>query len=156
MRRAFAKLLAPVALVGLFALGPASSAFSEDAQFEDVQSEGSQIAAAGASDEQPSVKSLNTTPVDGTSSQAAGSENPLVRKLTAARPNENLVICIAGCFSGRDRVVYAQPIERSSISAKSPAGPDHSGVGKQSANGNLNGTSGLALKTIEPPRVRMN
>ena len=61
-----------------------------------------------------------------------GPNNGLVRKLMAARPNEDLIICVAGCFSGRDRVVYAQPTEKQ-IPKAAAANPN--------APANLNGAS---------------
>lgn len=96
-------------LAGFLALVPAASAIAEDAEFENVSSDGSQIVPAGAAAE---PKKLNTVPDDGLGPDLAkGTDSRLVRQLLAARPNEDLIICIAGCFSGRDRVVYAQPIE---------------------------------------------
>jgi hypothetical protein len=35
----------------------------------------------------------------------------IVREITAKRPKEDLVICIAGCVGKQDRVVFAQPTE---------------------------------------------
>jgi hypothetical protein len=113
MRRAFAKSLAPAGLVALVALLSAGGAFSEDAQ-----SGTAQIATAAISDGQAATKNLNSVPIDGFESPNGIESSRLVRQLTAARPNEDLVICIAGCFSGRDRVVYAQPIDRSAQTAK--------------------------------------
>lgn len=35
----------------------------------------------------------------------------VVREITAKRPHEDLVICIAGCVEKQERVVFAQPAE---------------------------------------------
>jgi hypothetical protein len=122
MRRALAGSFALAISAALMAMALSNGAFSEDAQFEDVQTDGSQIVAAGAADEQPASKNLNTVPIDGLGPQVAkGADSRLVRQLMAARPNEDLVICVAGCFSGRDRVVYAQPIDKTAATSRKPA-----------------------------------
>lgn len=146
MRHAFAKSLVPVCVAALIALVPIKGAFSEDAQFENAESEGSQIVAAGISSEEPSAKNLNTVPLDGFSSNIGnGGESRLVRQLMAARPNEDLVICIAGCFSGRDRVVYAQPIDKTAGTSKPTS---VSVLNKQAANGASDGTSGAIAQSL--------
>ena len=112
MRPAFAKPLASAGAAILFALASVNGALAEDAQFEDAQSDGTQIVAAGAADERLPQKNLNSVPLDGFGSQADIGSTPLILQLTAARPNEDLVICVAGCFTDRDRVVYAKPADR--------------------------------------------
>jgi len=93
---------------------PLTGALAEDAEMDSASTEGSQLDPAGpAADPQNTANNLNTVPEDGMSSQnLGGRDNLLVRQLIAARPNEDLVICVAGCFSGRDRVVYAQPADK--------------------------------------------
>jgi hypothetical protein len=145
MRPALANSLASAGIAVLLALTSANGAFAEDAQFEHVESDSTQIAAAGAADERLPAKNLNSVPLDGLSSQAGkGPDSPLIRQLMAARPNEDLVICVAGCFSGRDRVVYAQPIDRE---AHAKSGALAAG-GKQSANGASDGTSGSVTQSL--------
>jgi hypothetical protein len=145
MRPALANSLASAGVAVLLALTSANGAFAEDAQFENVESNGTQIAAAGAEDAQLPAKNLNSVPLDGLSSQAGkGPDSPLIRQLMAARPNEDLVICVAGCFSGRDRVVYAQPIDRE---ARVKPGALAAG-GKQSANGASDGASGSVTQSL--------
>jgi len=139
MRRAFAKSLAPAGLVALCALLSAGGAFSEDAQ-----SGVAQIATAAISGEQP-AKNLNSVPIDGFEDANGVESSRLVRQLTAARPNEDLVICIAGCFSGRDRVVYAQPIDRSAQAAN--AAPV-SVLNAHAENGASDGTSGDIIRSL--------
>lgn len=149
MRPALAKSLASAGIAVFLALGSASSTFAEDAQFEDVDSDGTQIVAAGAVDEQLPAKNLNSVPLDGFSSQAANSPNsPLVRQLVAARPSEDLVICIAGCFSGRDRVVYAQPVDREAHAKPKTV----AAISKQGANGASDGTSGSVAQSLRGSR----
>lgn len=131
MRSAFAKPLASAAAV-LFALASANGVLAEDAQFDDVESDGTQIVAAGAAPDQRPVKNLNSVPLDGFGVQAGMGSSVLVRQLSAARPNEDLVICVAGCFSGRDRVVYAQPIDRQA----------RANMASAAATGASDGTSG--------------
>lgn len=145
MRPALAKPLASAGVAVLFALASASVACAEDAQFEDVQTDGAQIVAAGAADEQLPEKNLNSVPIDGFSSQVRNSpRSALVRQLSAARPNEDLVICVAGCFSDRDRVVYAQPIDRQAQAKADTTGA----IGKQSSNGASDGTSGSIAQNL--------
>jgi hypothetical protein len=135
MRRAFAKSLFSAGVVAVLALVSASEAFSEDAQIINAPNHGPQVIAARET-EQPAEKNLNTVPVDELSSRdIAGPDSSLVRRLMAARPNEDLVICVAGCFSGRDRVVYAQPTSK--ITA-----------GRQSMNGASDGTSGSIARSL--------
>lgn len=60
-------------------------------------------------------KRLHTVPEDGIGDDhwLSGATN-FVRMILAQRPNEDLVICIAGCVPKQDRVVYAQPAEPTS------------------------------------------
>jgi len=104
----------PAVLAAFLAFTPVTGVFAEDGGADSTSTDGSQIEAAGADpDPQIKGKNLNTIPEDGmTPANVAGPDNLLVRRLLAARPNEDLVICVAGCFSGRDRVVYAQPAEK--------------------------------------------
>lgn len=155
MRRVLAGSFALAISAALMAMALSSGAFSEDAQFEDVQTDGSQIVAAGAADEQPASKNLNTVPIDGLGPvQAADSR--LVRQLMAARPNEDLVICVAGCFSGRDRVVYAQPIDKTATAPRKPAQTSAlPATGRQSllqpgdlSNSSGRGTAAEAAKSV--------
>jgi hypothetical protein len=135
MRRAFAKSLAPAGLVALSALLTAGGAFSEEAH-----SGVAQIATAALTSEQSAVKNLNSVPLDGLEDANGIESSRLVRQLTAARPNEDLVICIAGCFSGRDRVVYAQPIDQSAQAAKSAS--------VSILNGASDGSSGEIIRSL--------
>ena len=59
------------------------------------------------------ARNLNSVPEDGLGNATPkGPDSKLLRQLVNARPNEDLVICVAGCFSGRDLIVYAQPAEK--------------------------------------------
>jgi hypothetical protein len=107
---------------GLLVLGAPAAAIAEDVVLEQVASEGSQIVPAGASDMQASGRNLNTVPEDGLGPQTGMSaNNHLVRKLLAARPDEDLIICVAGCSDNHDRVVYAQPTQKSAAVAPTQA-----------------------------------
>lgn len=132
MRPAFVKPLASATVAVLFALVSTNGALAEDAQIDDVEADGTQIVAVGAADDQLPAKNLNTVPLDGFGFQVGAGSSPLIRQLTAARPNEDLVICLAGCFSGRDRVVYAQPIDRQALAK----------TASSAATGASDGTSG--------------
>lgn len=90
---------------------PTSGVFAENAEFDNASEDGSQIAPAGADAYVPPTgKNLNTVPEDGESIRRIETpESPLVKKILASRPDEDLVICVAGCYAGQDRVVYAQP-----------------------------------------------
>ena len=54
-------------------------------------------------------KILHTIPLDGGGSEEIPASSRLVRDVIAVHPHEDLIICIAGCKPGQDRVVYAQP-----------------------------------------------
>ncbi len=111
MRRS-PRSLGPAVFAAFLAFMPVTAVFAEDV--DGAGADDSQIEPPGAApDPQITGKNLNTIPEDGmTPVNVAGPDNILVRRLLAARPNEDLVICVAGCFSGRDRVVYAQPAEK--------------------------------------------
>ncbi len=98
-------------VLALLMVLPAPSVFAENAEFDNASEDGSQIAPAGAEPYvAPTGKNLNTVPEDGESiRRVQAPENPLVKKILTSRPNEDLVICVAGCYAGQDRVVYAQP-----------------------------------------------
>ncbi len=58
------------------------------------------------------AKRLFTVPEDGMGDKRwLSGATRFVREILAKRPNEDLVICIAGCVGKQDRVVYAQPAE---------------------------------------------
>jgi len=116
MRRSLAWSFGPAVFAGFLALAAGRAAVAEDI-VEDVQSDdGTQIVAADVGDAKPAKRNLNTVPEDGFAPEnAEGPNGRLVRQLTAARPNEDLIICVAGCFSGRDRVVYAQPVDKPNV-----------------------------------------
>lgn len=69
---------------------------------------------------------LSTEPEDGAQDDFPASSR-LVRDLIAARPNEDLVICVAGCRPGTDRVIFAQPADpmakRTNVAAQPVAVP---------------------------------
>ena len=52
-----------------------------------------------------------TIPEDGSGADDFPASSRLVRDILKTRPSEDLIICIAGCRPGNDRVVYAQPAE---------------------------------------------
>jgi hypothetical protein len=57
-------------------------------------------------------KKLNTVPEDGMGDKEwLGGLTRVAREIMAKRPNEDLIICIAGCVDKQDRVVFAQPAE---------------------------------------------
>jgi hypothetical protein len=70
---------------------------------------------ANASPDTPTatpVKNLESIPADGLGDTAwLSGATRIVREITQKRPNEDLVICIAGCVERQDRVVFAQPSE---------------------------------------------
>jgi len=144
MRPAFPRPLASAGVAIFLALVSANCVVAEDAQFDDVQTDGAQIVPAGAADERLPEKNLNSVPLDGLGSQESSGFSPLVRQLTASRPNEDLVICVAGCFSDRDRVVYAQPIDRQVRAKANTTGA----IGKQSSNGASDGTVGSIAQSL--------
>lgn len=69
---------------------------------------------------------LSTGPEDGAVDDFPASSR-LVRDLISARPNEDLVICVAGCRPGADRVIFAQPADpmarRTNVAAQPDAAP---------------------------------
>lgn len=68
-----------------------------------------------AAEAEANFKRLHTVPEDGIGDEhwLSGATN-FVREVLAKRPNEDLVICVAGCVPKQDRVVYAQPSEPTS------------------------------------------
>jgi hypothetical protein len=114
------------ALIALAVFFPATGVFAEGANLDDVTSDGSQLAPAGAEAYVPKAGNLNSVPEDGAlATSAPGTDSPLVKQILASRPNEDLVICIAGCYSGENRVIYAQPSAtalRGTLSSQ-PMGP---------------------------------
>ncbi len=108
--RSSSRFIASAAIFAFLALMPMTGVFAEDGDGGGDSVEGSQIDPAGPDGYTPKPGNLNSVPVDGsTLHELPGTESPLVKQILASRPNEDLVICIAGCFSGRDRVIYAQP-----------------------------------------------
>jgi hypothetical protein len=121
MRRSLARSFGQAVLAGLV-LAAAGVAAAEDTKSDNVGSDSTQIVAADVPETNPAARNLNSVPEDGLPSETAkGPNNRIVRQLMAARPNEDLIICVAGCFSGRDRVVYAQPIEKPAVKRLSAA-----------------------------------
>jgi hypothetical protein len=134
MRRAFAKSLFSAGAVVALALIPASSAFSEAPHAGDSRNR------------DPALQETKDLAADELNSRdIASPDNALVRRLMAERPNEDLVICIAGCFSGRDRVVYAQPADRRTT-PRTPAST--SSADEQSMNGASDGMSGSITESL--------
>ena len=76
-----------------------------------VQAEGATPAPQAAAAPAAEKKKLNTVPEDGIPGADLLVPNKLVRDFMAKRPNEDLIVCVAGCYSHRDKVVYAQPME---------------------------------------------
>ena len=61
---------------------------------------------------EPSGKRLFTVPEDGMGdAEWLSGATRFVREVVQKRPNEDMVICIAGCLANQDRVVFAQPAE---------------------------------------------
>ena len=96
---------------GYFVLSVALSvaAVAQSASPETVTANAPASATEGAAPGE--AKRLHTIPEDGVEGAEISAPNKFVRELMAKRPNEDMVVCIAGCFSNRDRVVYAQPTE---------------------------------------------
>lgn len=75
------------------------------------------------------AKRLHTVPEDGLGDDHwLSGATRIVREILAQRPNEDLVICVAGCVPKQDRVVYAQPAEAPSkpanvVSDATPVAP---------------------------------
>lgn len=66
----------------------------------------------GSADAGTPQKNLDTVPEDGLGdTKWLSGATKVVRDLQAARPNEDLIICIGGCLSYADRVIYSQPAE---------------------------------------------
>jgi hypothetical protein len=84
---------------------------SETPEAAAPESESSSSPSADASSEPP-ARNLNTIPEDGLGNSVwLSGATRVVREITAKRPNEDLVICIAGCVEKQDLVVFAQPAE---------------------------------------------
>jgi hypothetical protein len=98
------------AVIALAVFLPAAGVLAEGADFDKSTSDGSQFSPAGPEDYVPKAGNLNSVPEDGISlSSTPGGDSPLVKQILASRPNEDVVICVAGCYAGTNRVIYAQP-----------------------------------------------
>lgn len=113
MRRHSMRLLFPAAVAAAALLAFAPVTFAEEGPDEISQAD-TQDSPSDVPDTPPSnAKSLHSIPEDNLLFQnATGPDSALIRRLIAARPGEDIVICVAGCFTERDRVVYAQPAEK--------------------------------------------
>lgn len=84
----------------------------QDAKAADPASPGIAAAPAKSAAAPDAIKAqLNSVPEDGNPYDDIPASSRLVRDLIAAHPHEDLVICIAGCIPGFDRVIYAQPAD---------------------------------------------
>lgn len=106
------RLLSPAGIAALLLLAASSSSFADEGSDEAIKPDG-QASITDAADPSPAkAKVLHSIPIDNMPlANAKGPDNQLIRDLVAARSSEDIIICVAGCFSGRDRVVYAQPME---------------------------------------------
>lgn len=139
MRRSLVRSSGTALFVVLVALTAAGGTIAQAAELDEVATADSQTSPAGVPVSNAGKRNLNTVPEDGLDvGSTMGPNNGLVRKLMAARPNEDLIICVAGCFSGRDRVVYAQPTEKQ-ISKAAAANPNAAA----NMNGASDGTTGV-------------
>ncbi len=59
----------------------------------------------------------DTVPEDGAGVDDFPASSRLVRDVLKSRPDEDLIICVAGCRPGNDRVVYAQPSDPKALPA---------------------------------------
>lgn len=128
MRSSFVRVLIPAFASLLFFAAPTIVLADDDGSDGTAQSDGQDTVSDVPDAPAPGAKILHSIPEDGMPIQGAtGPYNKQIRDLVAARPGEDLVICVAGCFSGRDRVVYAQPVEAKpaapKVSAAKPADP---------------------------------
>ena len=107
---------------------PITGVFAESTDVDGAIVDGSQISPAGAESYIPKPGNLNSVPEDGgLVARVPMSDSPLVKQILASRPNEDLVICVAGCYTGANRVVYAQPSDsamRGTISPQTMAPSD--------------------------------
>lgn len=76
-----------------------------------IASAADRSAAVAAASPGAKPASLYTVPEDGSGVDDIPASSRLVRDILAQRSNEDLIICIAGCRPGADRVVYSQPAD---------------------------------------------
>lgn len=102
---------------------------SAEAPAQDAVPPASETSSGSSSDtaSETPAKGLETIPEDGMGDTVwLSGATRIVRELTALRPKEDLVICIAGCVEKQDRVVFAQPAEmplKKPVDTMSDAGP---------------------------------
>lgn len=116
--------------------------------------------ASTAAAEEAKFKKLHTVPEDGIGDDhwLSGATN-FVREVMAKRPNEDLVICVAGCLAKQDRVVYAQPAEPTSrkpsnaVSELSPAVSDEAEAARSAVSSAQQGEAekGTFVPTMAQP-----
>jgi hypothetical protein len=62
-----------------------------------------------------------TVPEDGSGADDFPASSRLVRDILQTRASEDLIICVAGCRPGNDRVVYSQPSDPKAVPAPAVA-----------------------------------
>ena len=94
MRRSLVRSSGTALFVVLVALTAAGGTIAQAAELDEVATADSQTSPAGVPDSNAGKRNLNTVPEDGLDvGSTMGPNNGLVRKLMAARPNEDLIIC---------------------------------------------------------------
>jgi hypothetical protein len=102
-----------IASAGTFALAQDASQDGPPAASAKPGGSAPPAAAANSSPSRPTQgKILYTIPEDGMgSNELVPASSRLVRDEVAAHPGEDLIICLAGCRPGPDRIVYSQPAD---------------------------------------------
>ncbi|MGQ0458005.1 MAG: hypothetical protein ACT4OU_13215 [Hyphomicrobium sp.] len=106
-------LVLPCVLIAAMAVGMGSGAIAQ-AVSESIEGSMSDDSTDAAETDMaiappPAVeKQLHTIPEDGETTGAFDFVPKWLRALLDSRPNEDLIVCIAGCSPNRDRVVYAR------------------------------------------------
>lgn len=118
MRRLFAPAYGAVVLsVPLFAMA-AAMAQADDSKASATPPPAQPVTQPSAAT--PTHKRLHTIPEDGMATDQPPAATRFVREIMAARPSEDLIICVAGCYSHRDKIIYAQPVETPPPAPKQP------------------------------------
>ncbi|MFN0218886.1 MAG: hypothetical protein ACKVP4_08755 [Hyphomicrobium sp.] len=116
MRRLYILPCIAVITAAVITLGPGAIAQATTESGEDQQSSETTDAPAAVDTSMsppPGIeKQLHTIPEDGETVGAFDFVPRWLRALLDSRPNEDLIVCIAGCSPNRDRVVYARLKEK--------------------------------------------
>lgn len=152
-----ATLIAIAAASGLASVPAVLAQSPVEVAAADAQPPASDVPQASATQQ----KRLFSVPEDGSGENEVVAPR-IVRELMSLRPKEDLIVCIAGCPPGRDRVIYSQPVEETPdgksvsnlVPAAAPKNTDRGDTSAKPKKNSPNADAGVApAKTSEAAGV---